>query len=62
MNRGTFMLNINPQYLVNHKGEKTAAVLSIQEHRLLMQHLEDLEDILDLDAAAKSETHFRDYR
>lgn len=39
------MLNINPQYLVNHKDEKTAAVLSIQEHRLLMQHLEDLEDI-----------------
>ena len=21
------MLNINPQYLVNHKGEKTAAVI-----------------------------------
>lgn len=56
------MLNINPQYLVNHKGEKTAAVLSIQEYRLLMQHLKDLEDILDMDAAAKSKTHFRDYR
>ncbi len=56
------MLNINPQYLVNHKGEKIAAVLSMQEYCLLMQHLEDLEDILDMDAAAKSETHFRDYR
>ena len=56
------MLNINPQYLVNHKGEKTAAVLSMQEYRLLMQHLEDLEDILDMDTAAKGETHFRDYR
>ena len=55
------MLNINPQYLVNHKGEKTAAVLSMQEYRLLMQHLEDLEDILDMDAAVKSDTHFRDY-
>ena len=62
LDRRTFMLNINPQYLVNHKGEKTAAVLSIQEYRLLMQHLEDLEDILDMDAAAKGETHFRDYR
>ena len=62
LNRGTLMLNINPQYLVNHKGEKTAAVLSIQEYRLLMQHLEDLEDILDMDAAVKGETHFRDYR
>ena len=56
------MLNINPQYLVNHKGEKTAAVLSMTEYRLLMQHLEDLEDILDMDTAAKGETHFRDYR
>ena len=56
------MLNINPQYLVNQKGEKTAAVLSMQEYRLLMQHLEDLEDILDMDTAAKSKTHFPDYR
>ena len=55
------MLNINPQYLVNHKGKKTA-VLSRQEYRLLMQHLEDLEDILDMDAAAKSETHFTTVR
>ena len=62
LDRRTFMLNINPQYLVNHKGEKTAAVLSMQEYRLLMQHLEDLEDILDMDIAMKGETHFRDYR
>ena len=41
------MLNINPQYLINHKGEKTAAVLSMPEYRLLMYHLEALEDILD---------------
>ena len=27
-----------------------------------MQHLEDLEDILDMDTATRGETHFRDYR
>ncbi|RKU11284.1 hypothetical protein C6501_12855 [Candidatus Poribacteria bacterium] len=56
------MLKINPQYLFNDKGEKTAALLSIKEFQLLMQHLEDLEDILEMDAAVKTETEFRDYQ
>ena len=55
------MLNINPQYVVDHKGEKTAALLSIKEYRLLMQRLEDLEDMLEMDAAVETETDFRDY-
>ena len=55
------MLNINPQYVVDHKGEKTAALLSIKEYRLLMQRLEDLEDMLEMDVAVKTETDFRDY-
>lgn len=33
------MLKINPQYLVDDKGEKTAALLTIKEYQLLMQHL-----------------------
>ena len=56
------MLNINPQYLIDHKGEKTAALLSIKEYRLLMQRLEDLEDMLEMDAAVETETDFRDYQ
>ena len=55
------MLNINPQYVIDHKGEKTAALLSIKEYRLLMQRLEDLEDMLEMDAAVQTETDFRDY-
>ena len=55
------MLNINPQYLIDHKGEKTAALLLIKEYRLLMQRLEDLEDMLEMDAAVQTETDFRDY-
>ena len=56
------MLNINPQYLVDDKGEKTAALLSIKEYRLLMQRLEDLEDMLEMDVAVQTETDFRDYQ
>ena len=56
------MLKINPQYLFNDKGEKTAALLSIKEFQLLMQHLEDLEDAIEMDAAVKTETDFRDYQ
>ncbi len=43
------MLNIKAKYLVNEKGRKTAAVLSMKDYRFLMQRLEDLEDALDLD-------------
>ena len=56
------MKKINPQFLINEKGEKTAALLSIKEFRLLMQCLEDLEDILEMDAAVKTESEFRDYK
>lgn len=56
------MLKINPQYLVNDKGEKTAALLSIKEFQFIMQHLEDLEDILEMDAVVETDTEFRDYQ
>ena len=56
------MLKINPQYLVDDKGEKTAALLTIKEFRLLMQRLEDLEDTLEMDATVKTDTEFRDYQ
>ena len=56
------MLNINPQYLVDDKGEKTGALLSIKEYQMLMQRLEDLEDMLEMDIAVETETDFRDYQ
>ena len=56
------MLNINPQYLVDEKGEKTSALLSIKEYQMLMQRLEDLEDMLEMDIAVQTETEFRDYQ
>lgn len=56
------MLNIKPKYLVNNKGRKTAVVLSMKEYRLLIEHLEDLEDILEMDAAVKTEAESRPYK
>ena len=55
------MLSIRPQYLVNDKGRKTAAVLSIKEFRALMQRLQDLEDALELDEAVETATGVREY-
>ncbi len=55
------MLAIRPKYLVNEKGRKTAAVLSMKEFRALIQRLEDLEDALELEEAAESATGFREY-
>ena len=56
------MFNINPQYLVDDKGEKTGALLSMKEYQMLMQRLEDLEDMLEMDIAVQTETDFRDYQ
>lgn len=56
------MLNINPKYIVDDKGEKTAAVLTMKEYHFLIKCLEDLEDILDMDSAVETATNFRDYQ
>ncbi len=55
------MFTVNPRFLVNAKGRKTAVVLSMKEYRLLIEHIEDLEDTLEMDVAVRSETTFRDY-
>ena len=56
------MLTINPKYIVDDKGEKTAAVLTMREYDFLIKCLEDLEDILDMDSAVETATGFRDYK
>ena len=50
------MININPQYLVDDKGQKTSVLLSIKEYQHLMQCLEDLEDILGMDTTVQTQT------
>ena len=56
------MLVINPKYIVDDKGEKTAAVLTMKEYDFLIKCLEDLEDVLDMDSAVETATNFRDYQ
>ena len=56
------MLTINPKYIVDDRGERTAAVLTMKEYDFLIKCLEDLEDILDMDSAVETATNFRDYQ
>ncbi|RKU36135.1 hypothetical protein C6496_14700 [Candidatus Poribacteria bacterium] len=56
------MLTINPKYIVDDNGEKTAAVLTMKEYHFLIKCLEDLEDILEMDSAVETATRFRDYQ
>ncbi len=44
------------QFLVDRKGHPKAVVLSLQEYRTLVRHLEDLEDALDLKHAIETST------
>lgn len=50
------------KYLIDEQGRKTAVVLDIQEYQRLLEHLEELEDALDLDEAVRTAQSFRDYR
>ena len=56
------MVTINPKYIVDDKGEKTAAVLTMKEYDFLIKCLEDLEDILEMDSAVETAIDFRDYQ
>ena len=56
------MLTINPKYIIDDKGEKTAAVLTMKEYDFLIKCLEDLEDILEMDSAVETAKDFRDYQ
>lgn len=56
------MLTINPKYIVDDKGKKTAAVLTMKEYDFLIKCLEDLEDISEMDSAVETATDFRDYQ
>jgi len=49
------------QYLIDEKGKKKAVLLDIKEYQQVLQRLEDLEDALSLDEAARSAKSFRDY-
>jgi len=55
------MAKVKEKYLVDKNGRKTAVLLDIASYRALVEHLEDLEDALELDEAVRSAGSFRPY-
>ncbi|MBI2849599.1 MAG: hypothetical protein HYX80_00975 [Chloroflexi bacterium] len=50
------------KYLVDKKGRKKAVLMDMKEYSRLVARMEELEDALDLDEAARTTQNFRDYR
>ena len=55
------MVEIRENYLVDESGNRKAVVLDIETYRQLIEHLENLEDALDLDEAVRESKGFRSY-
>ena len=55
------MLKLKEKFLTDEHGQPTAIVLDIRSYQRLRQHLEDLEDALELDKARRSAKRFRSY-
>lgn len=58
--------NLNPQFVVDPKGEKVAVILTIKEYEEILTELEELEDIRLYDEAKVEDSGKRisvsDYR
>ena len=49
------MTTLNPQYITDKKGRKTAVILKIKEYQKILEELEDAEDITLYDEAKKDD-------
>lgn len=56
------MATTDTKYLVDSRGRKKAVLLNIKEYSRLLNRLEELQDTLDLDEAARNAQGFREYR
>lgn len=54
------MLTLNPQYIIDNKGEKVSVVLPVKEFEIIIEELEDLEDVRLYDKAKDSILEFVD--
>jgi prevent-host-death family protein len=50
------------RYVIDKNGRKKAVLMDVKEYSRLIARLEELEDALDLDKAARASQEFRDYR
>ena len=55
------MLKTKQRFVVDGSGKKRAVVLDMQEYRRLLDHVEKLEDALELDEAVRASESFRSY-
>lgn len=53
---------IQTEYLIDGKGQKKSVVLSIRDYLRLVEHMEDLEDAVDLKKARESAKGFVELR
>ena len=49
------MTTLNPQYITDKKGRKTAVILKIKEYQKILEELEDADDIRLYDEAKKED-------
>ena len=50
------MIDIHPQYITDHAGNKISVVLPIKDFKALMEELEEMEDIKLYDEAKEEDT------
>ena len=51
----SIMTTLNPQYITDKNGNKTAVILKIEEYHKILEELEDIEDIIIYDEAKKED-------
>ena len=49
------MTTLNPQYITDKNGNKTAVILKIEEYHKILEELEDIEDIIIYDETKKED-------
>lgn len=49
------MTTLNPQYITDKNGKKTAVILKIKEYQKILEELEDIEDVALYDEAKKED-------
>ncbi len=55
------MKAIQPNYIINDRGHKTAVVINLKDYENLLDFIEDIEDTNDLLTAERQATDFLPY-
>ena len=56
------MVTVKEKFIVDEKGKRKSVVLNLRDYLRLIEHLEDLEDALELDRTEREAKSFRDYK